>query len=84
MFFELANMVAAGKMGAGVQFSQLLGLGGCINMTYTEWTINDVFVDPYPFNAVKRVWIDQKKKGYGSTQTSLTATLYIENDKYPV
>ena len=24
-------------------------------------------VDPYSFNAVKRVWIDQNKKGYGST-----------------
>ena len=25
----------------------------------TVWTVNDILVDPYPFNAVKRVWIDQ-------------------------
>ena len=32
-FFELANMVASGNMGAsGVQFSQSLGLGCCVNM----------------------------------------------------
>ena len=36
------------------------------------WTINDVSVDPYPFNAVKRVWIDPNKKGYGSTKMSFT------------
>ena len=23
------------------------------------WTVNDVLVDPYPFNAVKRVWINK-------------------------
>ena len=32
---------------------------------YTECTVNDVLVDPYLFNAV---WIDQNKKGYGSTR----------------
>ena len=35
-FFELTNMVTSGNVGAsGVQFSQFLGLGGCLNMTYT-------------------------------------------------
>ena len=28
----------------------------------TVWTVHDVLVDPYPFDAVKRVWIDQNKK----------------------
>ena len=37
---------------------------------YTMWTVNDV--NPYPFNAVKRVWIDPNKKGNGWTETSLT------------
>ena len=37
-----------------------------------------VLVDPYPFNAVKRVWIDQNKKGHGSTKKSLTVhTVYF-------
>ena len=35
-------------------------------------------IDPYPFNAVKRVWIDQNKKGHGSTKKSLTVhTVYF-------
>ena len=34
----------------------------------TEWAFNDVLVDPYPFTAIKKVWIDQNKKGYGSTK----------------
>ena len=36
--------------------------------THTEWAFNDVLVDPYPFTAIKKVWIDQNKKGYGSTK----------------
>ena len=32
-------------------------------------TVNDVLVDPYPFYRNKRVWINQNKKGYGSTNT---------------
>ena len=43
----------------------------------TAWTINRVVVDPYTFNAVKRVWIDQNKKTYRSTNTSLTVQMYI-------
>ena len=31
-----------------------------------------VLVDPYPFYCIKGEWIDQNKKGYGSTKTSLT------------
>ena len=31
-----------------------------------------VLVDPYPFTAIKKVWIDQNKTGYGSTKMSLT------------
>ena len=59
-FFKLANRVASGNVGASsVQFSQSLGLRGCVNITYTARTVNDVLVNPYPFNAVKRVWIDQ-------------------------
>ena len=30
-----------------------------------------VLVNPYPFNTVKRVWMDQIEKGYGLTKTSL-------------
>ena len=40
-----------------------------------SWSIHNLFfvlVDPYPFYCIKRVWIDQNKKGYGSTKTSLT------------
>ena len=33
----------------------------------TSWPIHK-----YPFYCIKRVWIDQNKKGYGSTKTSLT------------
>ena len=37
------------------------------------WSITFfVLVDPYAFDAVKGVWIDQNKKGCGSTKTSLT------------
>ena len=38
----------------------------------TVWNVNDMLVDPYPFYCIKIVWIDQNKKGYGSTKTSLT------------
>ena len=38
----------------------------------TVWTVNDVLVDPHPFYCIKMVWIDQNKKGCGSTKTSLT------------
>ena len=44
----------------------------CFSQIHTAWTFNEVLVDPYPFIAVKRVWIDQNIKGYGSTKTSLT------------
>ena len=46
----------------------------------TTWLIHHFFVlvDPYPFNAVKKIWIDQNKKGYVSSKTSLTVhTLYM-------
>ena len=36
------------------------------------WTVTDVLVDPYPFYCIRRKWIDQNKKGYGLTKTSLT------------
>ena len=44
------------------------------------WTVNDVLVNPYlflvlvnpyPFYCIKKIWIDQNKKGHGSTKTSL-------------
>ena len=41
-------------------------------MYNTVWTVNDVLVDPYPFYCIKRARIDQNRKGYGSTRTSLT------------
>jgi hypothetical protein len=34
-------------------------IAGMALILCTEWTVNDVLVDPWPFNAVKRVWIDQ-------------------------
>ena len=50
----------------------------CVANSHTVWTVNDVLVDPYPFNAVKSVWIDQNKKGHGSTKKSLTVhTVYF-------
>ena len=40
----------------------------------TSWSIHTflVLVDPHPFYCIKMVWIDQNKKGCGSTKTSLT------------
>ena len=42
------------------------------SLKHAVWTVNDVLVDPYPFYCIKRLWIDQNKKVYGSTKTSLT------------
>ena len=44
---------------------KLANLNGLCKQSFlqnTVWTVNDVLVDPYPFNAVKSVWIDQKKR----------------------
>ena len=43
-------------------------------LSMMSWWIHTFFVwvDTYPFIAVKRVWINPKKKGYGSTKTLLT------------
>ena len=43
-------------------------------LSITTWLIHTFFVlvDPHPFYCIKMVWIDQNKKGCGSTKTSLT------------
>ena len=33
------------------------------SILHTVWTVNDILVDPYPFIAMKKVWINQNKKG---------------------
>ena len=47
----------------------------------TSWSIHTFFfvlVDPHPFCCIKIIWINQNKKGCGSTKTSLTVhTVYI-------
>ena len=43
-------------------------------LSMMSWSIHTFFVlvDPHPFYWFKMVWIDQNKKGCGSTKTSLT------------
>ena len=43
-------------------------------LSMMSWSIHTFFVlvDPHPYYCIKMVWIDQNKKGCGSTKTSLT------------
>ena len=41
------------------------------------WTVNDVLINPYPFYCIKRVWIDQNKKGMDQPRRHWRSTLYV-------
>ena len=42
-----------------LELSRQIGNSSKPHWELTVWTFNDVFVDPYPFSWVKRVWINQ-------------------------